>query len=230
MVASPSSVPSDGVLLSPRQGTGPHDAGRYWFRDGNLTGNFTLLPAFLSCQFALHAFRSRRGALHVVGIAARSGAAGGRVRAARGGARGRIWLGTAADRRLGRRARAARGQPHAPPEPDRGRALSGGRGHHRATLAAAGDERLHRCGAAAAHARIRARSVRHPARSGPRAGGRRAAAGLGFSSLEPVGHARPLEPQRFSAGHAARALRAAAARVAGAAGLRSRRRADATFT
>ena len=110
----------------------------------------------------------------------------------------------------GAEARTAGRQPHAPPEPAERAGARRGCRHPRPALAAAGHERLHRRGAAAAHAGVRARSVRDPARGRSRAGRRRAAARAGLSALEPVGHARTLEPRGLSAGHAAPAVGAAA--------------------
>src|SRR5207237_5049861 len=78
-------------------------------------------------------------------------------------------------------------------------------------------------GAPAAYARIRPRSVRDSPRSGSGALRRGAIAGARIRALEPVGHARALEPPRFSAGAAPRAARAAPARVAGALRLRDGR-------
>ncbi len=61
-------------------------------------------------------------------------------------------------------------------------ACSGRRRHHCPTLALTRHQRLRRCGAAAAHARIRGRPLRGGARGGPRAGGRGAAARAGVSA------------------------------------------------
>src|SRR4029077_10924650 len=87
----------------------------------------------------------------------------------------------------------------------------------------AGDERQRGRRVAAAHPRVRPRSVRGAARGGPRALRRGTAAGAGLPALQLVGAARPLEPCRVSAGHAAAAVRAVAARMAGAARLRGGR-------
>src|ERR1700728_1044826 len=154
---------------------------------------------------------------------ARSGADQGRGPAARHYLRRCVRPGAAAARHLGCRARATGALAHSPPERNRGLGGTERTGRYRRAPGAPADQqRLGRCGAAAAHARIERRSTRGIARGGPCPDGRGPADRAGLPAAEPVGIARGRLPGGVSARAAPYAVGLTGARLARTAQLRDR--------
>ena len=178
------------MLRSARPGrTGPRPES-YGFAARNLTGKFTVLPALHRASSHFQHPRSRCRPEQPGGAARWAWHCSRRIRA----------LGEALEDVFGWEllqigawgggARAACRQPHAPSDRDCAADVPRRRGHHRRVRRNYRSTAMRRCGAAASHARIRGRSLRHRARGGSRAGGRGPAAGARLSAVEPVGHAR----------------------------------------